>query len=156
MRRRINQTHTCKHVLVAHTRASVRTHTRTHTQDMLGLEKHGEFRSDKENVDEDILILGRGHGRVEIDLMAPIDVTKSPKVCQNNEHTHTHTAHTLIHSLTFAPTHSLSVCCSLKLALMGAYVQSDWKQITHPLTSSPFLLNFKLLVRGLHHVHIYT
>jgi len=92
---------------------------------MLGLEKHGEFRSDKENVDEDILILGRGHGRVEIDLMAPIDVTKSPKVCQKNEDTHTHTAHTRIHSLTFSPTHSLSLCCSLKLAHMGAYVQSD-------------------------------
>jgi hypothetical protein len=47
---------------------------------MLGLEKHGEFRSEKENVDEDILTMGRGIGKVEIDIMAPIDVNKSPKV----------------------------------------------------------------------------
>ena len=26
---------------------------------MLGLHKHGEFRSEKENVDEDILVMGR-------------------------------------------------------------------------------------------------
>merc|ERR1712216_755711 len=49
-------------------------------QDMLGLEKQGEFRSEKENVDEDILTLGRGLATVEVDIMAPLDVTKSPKV----------------------------------------------------------------------------
>ena len=49
-------------------------------QDMLGLEKQGEFRSEKENVDEDILTLGRGLTTVEVDIMAPLDVTKSPKV----------------------------------------------------------------------------
>jgi lactoylglutathione lyase len=47
---------------------------------MLGLHKHGEFRSEKENVDEDILTLGRGLATVEIDIMSPIDVHKSPKV----------------------------------------------------------------------------
>ena len=49
-------------------------------QDMLGLQKHGEFRSEKENVDEDILVMGRGLAVVEVDIMAPIDVAKSPKV----------------------------------------------------------------------------
>jgi hypothetical protein len=34
----------------------------------------------KENVDEDILSLGHGPHKVEIDLMQPIDPTKSPKV----------------------------------------------------------------------------
>ena len=76
---------------------------------MLGLHKHGEFRSEKENVDEDILVMGRaqiptkvlstvtlfsgctraltlenfyqGLAVVEVDIMAPIDVAKSPKVC---------------------------------------------------------------------------
>ena len=47
---------------------------------MLGLHKHSEFRSEKENVDEDILVMGRGLGIVEVDIMAPVDVTKSPKV----------------------------------------------------------------------------
>ena len=47
---------------------------------MLGLHKHGEFRSEKENVDEDILTLGRGLATVEIDIMSPIDINKSPKV----------------------------------------------------------------------------
>jgi len=55
--------------------------TRSVCQDMLGLRKHGEFRSEKENVDEDILVMGRGLAEVEVDIMAPIDVTKSPKVC---------------------------------------------------------------------------
>lgn len=49
-------------------------------QDMLGLHKHSEFRSETENVDEDILVMGRGLGIVEVDIMAPVDVSKSPKV----------------------------------------------------------------------------
>ena len=53
-------------------------------QDMLGLQKHGEFRSEKENVDEDILTMGRGLATVEIDIMAPLDVNKSPKVIYFN------------------------------------------------------------------------
>jgi lactoylglutathione lyase len=38
------------------------------------------FRSEKENVDEDILRLGTGPHAVEIDLMEPIDASKAPKV----------------------------------------------------------------------------
>lgn len=44
--------------------------------DLLGLEVTGTYRAEKENVDEDILTVGG----VEIDLMQPIDPTKSPKV----------------------------------------------------------------------------
>jgi lactoylglutathione lyase len=44
--------------------------------DLLGLAPVGTFRSDRENVDEDILSLGG----VEIDLMEPIDPAASPKV----------------------------------------------------------------------------
>jgi lactoylglutathione lyase len=48
--------------------------------DILGVEKIGEYRSEKENVDEDILTVGEGAQKVEIDLMQPIDPEKSPKV----------------------------------------------------------------------------
>ena len=48
--------------------------------DTLGLEKVGEFRSERENVDEDIAVAGHGPLRVEVDLMQPIDPAKSPKV----------------------------------------------------------------------------
>ncbi|MEO8703544.1 MAG: VOC family protein [Kofleriaceae bacterium] len=44
--------------------------------DLFGLEQTGTFRSERENVDEDILTLAG----VEIDLMEPIDPAKSPKV----------------------------------------------------------------------------
>ena len=48
---------------------------------MFGLKKHGDFKSEKENVDEDILKIGKGVlGTVEIDIMAPLDINKSPKV----------------------------------------------------------------------------
>ena len=47
----------------------------------MGLEKVHEFQSLKENVDEDVLTTGKGIlGTVEIDLMAPLDPEKSPKV----------------------------------------------------------------------------
>ena len=47
----------------------------------MGLKKVGDFKSEKENVDEDILTIGKGPlGTVEIDLMAPLDPEKSPKV----------------------------------------------------------------------------
>lgn len=36
--------------------------------------------SQKENVDEDILVMGKGVNKVEIDLMQPIDPEKAPKV----------------------------------------------------------------------------
>lgn len=48
--------------------------------DLLGVEKTGEFKSEKENVDEDILVIGSGSGQVEIDLMQPIDVEARPRV----------------------------------------------------------------------------
>ena len=48
--------------------------------DLFGLAPTGTFRSDKENVDEDILSVGAGVAVVEIDLMEPIDPTKSPRV----------------------------------------------------------------------------
>ncbi len=47
---------------------------------MMGLEKTGTFKSEKENVDEDILRIGEGAYAVEIDIMQPIDPEKSPKV----------------------------------------------------------------------------
>lgn len=47
---------------------------------VLGVPKTGEYRSEKENVDEDILLLGRGAFAVEVDLMQPLDPEKAPKV----------------------------------------------------------------------------
>ena len=44
--------------------------------DLFGLEVTGTFRSERENVDEDILSLAG----VEIDLMEPIDESRSPRV----------------------------------------------------------------------------
>lgn len=48
--------------------------------DLLGLTPTGEFRSESENVDEDIAVAGAGPLRVEVDLMQPIDPEKRPKV----------------------------------------------------------------------------
>src|SRR6185369_3986039 len=48
--------------------------------DTLGLEPVGNFRSESENVDEDIVVAGSGPLRVEVDLMQPIDPEKKPKV----------------------------------------------------------------------------
>ena len=48
--------------------------------DMLGLAVEGNFRSEKENVDEDICETGAGAFKVEVDLMQPIDPEKRPKV----------------------------------------------------------------------------
>ena len=48
--------------------------------DTLGLTPTGEFRSEAENVDEDIAVAGSGPLRVEVDLMEPIDAQKRPKV----------------------------------------------------------------------------
>ena len=44
--------------------------------DLFGLTKAGEFQSEKENVDEDIISVGPGPYAVEIDLMAPLDPAK--------------------------------------------------------------------------------
>ena len=47
----------------------------------LGVKKVHSFVSERENVDEDVLEIGKGPlGTVEIDLMAPLDPEKSPKV----------------------------------------------------------------------------
>lgn len=48
--------------------------------DLMGLSTTGSFRSEKENVDEDITRIGEGPYAVEVDLMQPIDPNKSPKV----------------------------------------------------------------------------
>jgi lactoylglutathione lyase len=48
--------------------------------DTLGLTPVGTFKSESENVDEDIAVAGSGPLRVEIDLMQPIDPEKKPKV----------------------------------------------------------------------------
>ncbi|MCG6145351.1 MULTISPECIES: VOC family protein [Leptospira] len=48
--------------------------------DVMGLTKVSDYKSEKENVDEDILSMGNGPFKVEIDLMQPIDPNKSPKV----------------------------------------------------------------------------
>lgn len=48
--------------------------------DTLGLEPGGHYRSESENVDEDIVLLGTGPLRVEVDLMQPLDPEKKPSV----------------------------------------------------------------------------
>lgn len=47
---------------------------------LFGIPVTGHFRSDTENVDESILTLGTGAHAIEIDLMEPIDPSRSPKV----------------------------------------------------------------------------
>ena len=53
---------------------------RTLWVDMLGLQPAGSFRSERENVDEDICTIGSGAHQVEIDLMEPIDPDGKPAV----------------------------------------------------------------------------
>ncbi len=48
--------------------------------DLMGLNITNTFKSEKENVDEDIAAIGKGPYAVEVDLMQPIDPSKSPKV----------------------------------------------------------------------------
>ena len=48
--------------------------------EMLGLEVTGNFRSERENVDEDICAMGSGAFKVEVDLMQPIDPNGKPAV----------------------------------------------------------------------------
>ncbi|GIW41279.1 MAG: lactoylglutathione lyase [Candidatus Binatia bacterium] len=48
--------------------------------DVLGLRIEGHFRSESENVDEDIAVLGEGPFRVEVDLMEPVDPARKPRV----------------------------------------------------------------------------
>ena len=53
---------------------------RTLWVDTLGLPVTGHFRSERENVDEDICALGAGPFKVEVDLMEPIDPNGKPAV----------------------------------------------------------------------------
>jgi lactoylglutathione lyase len=48
--------------------------------DVFGLEVTGTFKSERENVDEDICALGSGPLKVEVDLMQPMDPDKKPAV----------------------------------------------------------------------------
>jgi len=50
--------------------------------DLLGLQNVGQFRSESENVDEDICAIGDGPQRVEVDLMQPLDAQRKPAVHQ--------------------------------------------------------------------------
>ena len=53
---------------------------RTLWVDKLGLAVTGTFRSERENVDEDICAIGSGPYTVEVDLMQPLDPDKKPAV----------------------------------------------------------------------------
>ena len=53
---------------------------RTLWVEKLGLQVTGSFRSERENVDEDICSIGHGAHLVEVDLMEPIDPDKKPAV----------------------------------------------------------------------------
>ena len=53
---------------------------RTLWVDMFGLEVTGNFKSERENVDEDITAMGAGPFKVEVDLMQPLDPEKKPAV----------------------------------------------------------------------------
>ena len=48
--------------------------------DLFGLTVTGTFRSERENVDEDICALGSGPTKVEVDLMEPLDPAGKPAV----------------------------------------------------------------------------
>lgn len=57
-----------------------KTRLKTLWVDMLGLEVTGTFKSERENVDEDICAMGAGPFKVEVDLMQPLDPEKKPAV----------------------------------------------------------------------------
>lgn len=48
--------------------------------DLLGLELVGNYRNERENVDEDIARAGSGANSVEIDLMQPLNADAKPRV----------------------------------------------------------------------------
>ena len=48
--------------------------------DIFGLATKSQFRSERENVDEDICALGKGAFEIEVDLMQPIDPNGKPAV----------------------------------------------------------------------------
>lgn len=54
--------------------------------ELFGVPKTGHYRSEAENVDEDILTLGWGAQAVEVDLMSPVDPDARPRVDQPTLH----------------------------------------------------------------------
>ncbi|MBN1116474.1 MAG: VOC family protein [Bacteroidales bacterium] len=50
--------------------------------DIMGLEFVKNFKSENENVDEDVLRMGKGASAVEVDIMQPLDFDKKPRVDQ--------------------------------------------------------------------------
>lgn len=48
--------------------------------DIMGFNVEHSFKSEKENVDEDVLSIGQGATKVEVDIMQPLDIEKKPKV----------------------------------------------------------------------------
>lgn len=48
--------------------------------DLFGLSVSGHYKSERENVDEDICSIGQGPLTVEVDLMQPLDISKKPAV----------------------------------------------------------------------------
>lgn len=48
--------------------------------DIMGLEKVKTFKSVMENVDEDVLKIGKGPHAIEVDIMQPVDIEKKPRV----------------------------------------------------------------------------
>jgi lactoylglutathione lyase len=48
--------------------------------DVMGLSTVKTFKSEKENVDEDVLRIGEGPHSVEVDIMQPLDFDKKPRV----------------------------------------------------------------------------
>jgi len=50
--------------------------------DLFGLQTAGNYVSETENVDEDIVTLGKGPFAVEVDLMQPLDPERKPAVHQ--------------------------------------------------------------------------
>lgn len=50
--------------------------------ELFGLSVEHSFRSERENVDEDIAVLGAGPHRLEVDLMQPLDPERKPRVDQ--------------------------------------------------------------------------
>jgi lactoylglutathione lyase len=52
--------------------------------DIMGLEKVKTFKSEMENVDEDVLKIGDGPHAVEVDIMQPVDFEKNPGFMSQN------------------------------------------------------------------------
>ena len=52
--------------------------------DLLGLDFLGTYKSEAENVDEDICSIGQSDIAIEVDLMQPLDKSRSPPSCETN------------------------------------------------------------------------